>query len=129
MNAEKIRRWFSISLTLVFCLYVYIAFNAAFVNDDYMALYSTWLISTGKVASVDFHVDSYTLLFDWLAPVYYLVGEHFENCVCVSLYFHFIVDLYGVANHCHTSSIFYDERCISDVGSTVHFYCNDYPRH
>ncbi|MGR5485304.1 glycosyltransferase family 39 protein [Vibrio alfacsensis] len=78
MNKEKIRQWLGISLALIFGLYVYIAFNAEFVNDDYMALYSTWLISTGKVAGADFNVDSFTLLFDWMAPVYYLVGEHFE---------------------------------------------------
>ncbi|MBY7817297.1 hypothetical protein KW416_14770 [Vibrio fluvialis] len=78
MNEAKIQRWLGISLALVFCLYVYIAFNAALVNDDYMALYSTWLMSTGKVAGVDFNVDSYTLLFDWMTPVYYLVGENFE---------------------------------------------------
>ncbi|MGR5470057.1 hypothetical protein ACPV51_22810, partial [Vibrio astriarenae] len=64
MNKEKIRQWLGISLALIFGLYVYIAFNAEFVNDDYMALYSTWLISTGKVAGADFNVDSFTLLFD-----------------------------------------------------------------
>ena len=78
MNDEKVERWLGISLALVFGLYVYIAFNAAFVNDDYMALYSSWLLSTGKVAGVDFNLDSYTLLFDWMAPVYYLVGDHLE---------------------------------------------------
>ncbi|MFN1512035.1 hypothetical protein [Vibrio owensii] len=78
MNEIKVRRWLSVILALIFGLYVYIALNAALVNDDYMALYSTWLMSIGKVAGVDFNVDSYTLLFDWLTPVHYLVGSHFE---------------------------------------------------
>ncbi|WP_258188079.1 glycosyltransferase family 39 protein [Vibrio splendidus] len=48
------------------------------INDDYMALYTMWLLHDGKEAYVDFNVDSYTLLFDMLAPMYGLIGERIE---------------------------------------------------
>ena len=78
MNELNIRRLLSAALFLCLGLYVFIALRLALVNDDYMALYTTWLMSVGKVPNVDFAVSSYTLLFDLFAPVYYLVGEHFE---------------------------------------------------
>ncbi|MEZ9589717.1 glycosyltransferase family 39 protein [Vibrio breoganii] len=43
-----------------------------------MALYTTWLLSNGKTPNVDFNVDSYTLLFDILQPIYQLTGSQFE---------------------------------------------------
>ncbi|MFC1234450.1 glycosyltransferase family 39 protein [Vibrio sp. F74] len=78
MNSIEVRKLLCLGLCLSFGLYVYIVFNVALVNDDYMALYTTWLMSSGKVPEVDFNVDSYTLLFDWMAPIYYLIGEQFE---------------------------------------------------
>jgi len=78
MNEVRVRQWLVFSLALVFGFYIYIVFNAVLVNDDYMALYSSWLLSSGYIADVDFNVDSYTLLFELMVPVYHLVGEHFE---------------------------------------------------
>lgn len=59
-------------------LYVWILFSAVLINDDYMALYTTWRMSLGHVADIDFNVDSYTLLFNLLVPVFSLLGERFE---------------------------------------------------
>lgn len=50
-------------------------FSSHFVNDDYMATYSAWLISKGKIANMDYHSDSYTLLFYLMSSVYFLVEK------------------------------------------------------
>lgn len=78
MSEIRVRYLLYASLILILAIYGYIVVNAALVNDDYMAIYTTWLLSAGKVAEVDFNVDSYTLLFDWMASAYHLVGERFE---------------------------------------------------
>lgn len=64
MSEARVRWLLGINLSLLFGFYVYIIFNLALVNDDYMALYTTWLMSVGKRPNLDFNVDSYTLLFD-----------------------------------------------------------------
>ncbi|EPT9255477.1 glycosyltransferase family 39 protein [Vibrio alginolyticus] len=78
MSEARVRWLLGINLSLLFGFYVYIIFNLALVNDDYMALYTTWLMSVGKRPNLDFNVDSYTLLFDWMTPVYFFFGERFE---------------------------------------------------
>ncbi len=78
MNNARVSRLLLWGLLLCLSLYILILFRSALVNDDYMALYTTWLLSTGNIAGSDFNVDSYTLLFDLLVPIYRLVGENFE---------------------------------------------------
>jgi len=78
MSELRVRYLLYASLILILAIYSYSVVNVALVNDDYMAIYTTWLLSVGKVAEVDFNVDSYTLLFDWMAPVYQVFGERFE---------------------------------------------------
>jgi len=95
MNEIKVRQWLGLCLALFFGFYIYIVFNAELVNDDYMALYTSWLLSTGQVADVDFNVDSYTLLFDLMAPVYYLTGEHFEIVYVFRVTFLFLLMFMG----------------------------------
>ncbi|MEZ9318744.1 glycosyltransferase family 39 protein, partial [Vibrio lentus] len=56
-----------------------------------MALYTMWLLSDGKEASVDFNIDSYTLLFDLLAPLYYIVGERIEIVYLYRILFIFLI--------------------------------------
>ncbi len=74
MSEARVRWLLGINLSLLFGFYVYIIFNLALVNDDYMALYTTWLMSVGKRPNLDFNVDSYTLLFDWMTPVYFFLA-------------------------------------------------------
>lgn len=65
-------------LVVVTFLYLSILFNSAMVNDDYMALYTIWRMSIGHVGGADFNIDSYTLLFDLLAPIASIIGAKFE---------------------------------------------------
>lgn len=76
-NAALIRTTWIGLLTVVF-LYAWILFSAPLINDDYMALYTTWRMSLDHIAGIDFNVDSYTLLFNLLVPVFSLLGERFE---------------------------------------------------
>lgn len=78
MINTRVQSWLTLGLWIILGLYIYAVFNLALVNDDYMALYSTWLMSTGKVPGVNFNIDSYTLLFDLMVPIYSLTGEHFS---------------------------------------------------
>ncbi|MEZ8782247.1 hypothetical protein AB6D77_06310 [Vibrio splendidus] len=78
MTEICIQRLIKLSIFLYLLTYVLIALNSVLINDDYMALYTMWLLHDGKEAYVDFNVDSYTLLFDMLAPMYGLIGERIE---------------------------------------------------
>lgn len=79
MNKTGLTQGLGLSaLGVIIILYLSILFNSAMVNDDYMALYTIWRMSIGHVAGIDFHVDSYTLLFDLLAPIASLIGPRFE---------------------------------------------------
>lgn len=64
-----------ILLIILFILTIYNICNLYFVNDDYMATYSAWLISEGKIANIDYHSDSYTLLFYLMSSMYFLIEE------------------------------------------------------
>jgi len=46
--------------------------------DDYLALYTAWMKSEGMRPGVDFNVDSYSILIDFLVPVVYFFPENFH---------------------------------------------------
>jgi hypothetical protein len=50
-------------------IYFKVSIFGYFVNDDYMAAYSAWLIDNDSVANINFHADSYTLLFYLMSAV------------------------------------------------------------
>nr|WP_256099383.1 glycosyltransferase family 39 protein [Vibrio sp. Scap16] len=50
-----------------------------------------WLLSDGKEADVDFNIDSYTLLFDLLATLYYIVGDTIEIVYFYRILFIFLI--------------------------------------
>ncbi|TKG03412.1 glycosyltransferase family 39 protein, partial [Vibrio lentus] len=91
MIERRVQRLINVGLFLCFIMYIFIAFNSVLINDDYMALYTMWLLSDGKEASVDFNIDSYTLLFDLLAPLYYIVGERIEIVYLYRMLFIFLI--------------------------------------
>ena len=78
MSSVTIDRMVKLGLLMVAGLYLWILFSAVLINDDYMALYTTWRMSLGDVADIGFNVDSYSLLFDLLAPIFNLFGERIE---------------------------------------------------
>ena len=78
MSSVTIDRMVKLGLLMVAGLYLWILFSAVLINDDYMALYTTWRMSLGDVADIDFNVDSYSLQFDLLAPIFTLFGERIE---------------------------------------------------
>ncbi|MGR3958235.1 hypothetical protein BCT26_11700 [Vibrio lentus] len=91
MIERRVQRLINVGLFLCFIMYIFIAFNSVLINDDYMALYTMWLLSDGKEAGVDFNIDSYTLLFDLLAPLYYIVGERIEIVYFYRILFIFLI--------------------------------------
>jgi hypothetical protein len=54
-----------------------------FVNDDYQMLYSTWLVSTGKIPLVDFNVQSFHILPALLSPVLRIAGFKIESAFVI----------------------------------------------
>lgn len=48
----------------------------AIVNNDYMAIYLTWLVEIGGRAGINFSFDSYSLMFNLLSPVIDRFGEN-----------------------------------------------------
>ena len=85
-------------------VYIAVCIHAPLINDDYMALYSAWLLSQSHTEGVDYHVDSYTLLFDAMAPIYLLVGETLQVITLYRLVFLAILALafYQVYRLCCT---------------------------
>ncbi|WP_102562951.1 hypothetical protein [Vibrio sp. 10N.286.49.B3] len=58
-----------------------------------MALYTSWLLSISMEENVDFNVDSYTLLFSLLKPIYYLLGNEFEVIYAFRFIFSIVITI------------------------------------
>jgi len=78
MSNVRIDRFIKIGLCIVAGQYLWILFSAALINDDYMALYTTWRMSIGDVPGIDFNVDSYTLQFNLFSLIFKLIGDKIE---------------------------------------------------
>ena len=78
MSSLIINRFIKIGLCIVAGLYFWILFSAALINDDYMALYTTWQMSIGHIPGIDFNVDSYTLQFNLLSLIFKLFDKKIE---------------------------------------------------
>lgn len=124
MSEERVRWLLGINLSLLFGFYVYIIFNLALVNDDYMALYTTWLMSVGKRPNLDFNVDSYTLLFDWMTPVYFFFGDRFELIYVFRSFFCFVFVGDRLASLCASSPNIYGQYCTHYIVITLCLFCD-----
>lgn len=78
MNSGGFKYLISLSFLLLVFVYFYVAFNAILINDDYMAVYTSWLLSIGRVPEIDFNIDSYTLLFEWMQLPFLFFFNKFE---------------------------------------------------
>lgn len=80
---DELPAWLKLAVSVLVATALFALLNALplryFVNDDFQLLYTTWLRSSGLIPNMDFAIQSFHVLPEFLRPLLYLADQNPER--------------------------------------------------